>query len=109
MKNVNLVLVAIILAGVFYLSFTEKSPAKPEGGEWEVMYLEVDVYGIHKFISGKETEVIDIPLANTRKKWLENRDEISNTLQNLYDEGWEVTEFASRTQNDHVFILKRKK
>lgn len=104
MKNVNLILVAIILAGVFYLSFTEKSPAKPEGGEYEVMVviatLPTNPATINFYKERKEVEIIKVK-GNSDEKM----EEYTSQIQKLYNEGWEI----ESQYGNSSFVFKRKK
>lgn len=112
MKNLNLIRTAIILAGVFYLSFTEKSPAKPEGGEYEVMYLEILPDEMLVFKKGEDPRKIDLYNPFTGKgSNLKNGVILRDFFQSLYDEGWEIESVVTRQSSrvDDNYILKRQK
>ncbi len=106
MKNLNLILVAIILAGVFYLSFTEKSPARPEGEEYEVLVIGIrNTYGICEAKAGSEPVTHKMAIANSKKGWMNQNKDMANYLQGLYDQGWEL----ETNLDDRQILFKRKK
>lgn len=112
MKNTNLILVAIILAGVFYLSFTEKSPAKPQpSGQMEMMSIHqyVSLSGAVSLIvfnNGDMEEIeIEIPKGSIKEKTIAISKGIHEALDRYYDQGWELEGMLSEGR----YVLAREK
>lgn len=119
MKNLNLILVVIILAGVFYLSFTEKSIPTPENDNaaYELLFTEIRSEEIVMYKADGEPTKIEIPksglsakkmlVGDRESEWPERKTKAS-FFQDRYDEGWQL-EFV----HDHVgytfYMFKRKK
>lgn len=117
MKNLNLILAAIILAGAFYLSFTEKSPAKPPASSYEIMYVDIGFYSIHCFRENESFESISLAESSYSRISNEASSKVRNFFQSMYDQGWEIqsavatTDPYSKDKNKITaqYILKRKR